>query len=50
VSNVLCPYQLGRTRGWTGGLAAAILIGAIAGRLPAIRTARLSPTEAPRTV
>jgi putative ABC transport system permease protein len=35
---------------WAGGLAAAILIGAIAGLLPAIRAARLSPTEALRTV
>jgi putative ABC transport system permease protein len=35
---------------WGGGLAAAILIGAIAGLLPAVRAARLSPTEALRTV
>jgi putative ABC transport system permease protein len=35
---------------WAGGLAAAILIGAIAGLLPAIRAAGLSPTEALRTV
>ena len=35
---------------WAGGLAAAILIGAIAGLLPAIRAAQLSPTEALRTV
>jgi putative ABC transport system permease protein len=35
---------------WAGGLAAAILIGAVAGLLPAIRAARLSPTEALRTV
>jgi putative ABC transport system permease protein len=35
---------------WAGGLAAAVLIGAIAGLLPAIRAARLSPTEALRTV
>ena len=35
---------------WAGGLAAAILIGAIAGLLPAIRAARLPPTEALRTV
>ena len=28
---------------WVGGLAAAILIGALAGLLPAIRAARLSP-------
>jgi len=32
------------------GLAAALLIGAIAGMLPAIRAARMSPTEALRTV
>jgi putative ABC transport system permease protein len=38
------------TTAWAGGLAAAILIGAIAGLLPAIRAARLSPTEALRTV
>jgi putative ABC transport system permease protein len=31
---------------WAGGLAAALVIGAIAGLLPAIRAARLSPTEA----
>jgi putative ABC transport system permease protein len=31
---------------WAGGLAAALAIGAIAGLLPAIRAARLSPTEA----
>jgi len=35
---------------WAGGLAAALLIGAIAGLLPAVRAARLSPTEALRTV
>ena len=35
---------------WGGGLAAAIAIGAIAGLLPAIRAARMSPTEALRTV
>ena len=37
------------TEAWTGGIASAILIGAIAGLLPAIRAARLSPTEALRT-
>ena len=31
---------------WVGGLGAALAIGAIAGLLPAIRAARLSPTEA----
>jgi len=31
---------------WVGGLVAAILIGAAAGLLPAIRAARLSPTQA----
>ena len=35
---------------WAGGLGAALLIGAVAGLLPAIRAARLSPTEALRTV
>jgi putative ABC transport system permease protein len=31
---------------WAGGLGAALLIGALAGLLPAIRAARLSPTRA----
>jgi len=31
---------------WAGGLAAAVLIGALAGLLPAIRAARLSPAQA----
>jgi putative ABC transport system permease protein len=35
---------------WGGGPASAIAIGAIAGLLPALRAARLSPTEALRTV
>ena len=38
------------TEAWAGGIGAAIAIGAIAGLLPAIRAARLSPTEALRTV
>jgi putative ABC transport system permease protein len=35
---------------WLGGLAAALLIGALAGLLPAIRAARLSPTQALWTI
>jgi putative ABC transport system permease protein len=35
---------------WAGGIGAALIIGAIAGLLPALRAARLSPTEALRTV
>jgi putative ABC transport system permease protein len=38
------------TSAWAGGLLAAILIGAVAGLLPAVRAAQLSPTEALRTV
>ena len=38
------------TTAWAGGLAAALLIGALAGLLPAVRAARMSPTEALRTV
>ena len=34
---------------WAGGLGAAVLIGALAGLLPAMRAARLSPTQALRT-
>jgi len=35
---------------WSGGLAAAVIIGALAGLLPAIRAARLSPAEALWTI
>ena len=34
---------------WAGGIGAALVIGAVAGLLPALRAARLSPTEALRT-
>jgi putative ABC transport system permease protein len=37
------------TEAWTGGIGAAIAIGAIAGLIPALRAARLSPAEALRT-
>jgi putative ABC transport system permease protein len=38
------------TVAWAGGFGAAVAIGAIAGLLPALRAARLAPTEALRTV
>ncbi|MFC8825882.1 hypothetical protein ACFT9I_11055 [Streptomyces sp. NPDC057137] len=34
---------------WGGGLGAAVVIGAVAGLLPALRAARMQPTEALRT-
>jgi putative ABC transport system permease protein len=34
------------TQAWAGGLAAALVIGAVAGLLPALRAARMSPTQA----
>src|SRR5204863_785926 len=34
---------------WSGGIASAILIGAFAGLIPAVRASRMSPTEALRT-
>jgi putative ABC transport system permease protein len=35
---------------WVGGIAAAMLIGALAGLVPAVRASRMSPTEALRSV
>jgi putative ABC transport system permease protein len=35
---------------WAGGLGAALVIGALAGLLPAIRAARMSPTQALWTI
>jgi putative ABC transport system permease protein len=35
---------------WSGGIAAAILIGAVAGLMPAVRASRMPPTVALRTV
>jgi putative ABC transport system permease protein len=37
-------------KAWTGGIASAILIGAVAGLIPAIRASRMPPTVALRTV
>lgn len=34
------------TEAWVGGIAASLIIGAVAGFIPAVRAARLSPTEA----
>jgi putative ABC transport system permease protein len=59
IAGILATAVYANTKGWTvvipttawaGGLAAAVMIGAIAGLLPAIRAARMSPTEALRTV
>jgi putative ABC transport system permease protein len=35
---------------WLGGLGATLVIGIVAGLVPAVRASRLSPTEALRTV
>lgn len=37
------------TLAWAGGFGAALAIGAVVGLLPALRAARMSPTEALRT-
>jgi putative ABC transport system permease protein len=55
IAGVICTAVYAHIKGWptvippeawAGGLAAAIGIGALAGLLPAIRAARLSPTQA----
>jgi putative ABC transport system permease protein len=33
------------TEAWAGGIAASLIIGALAGLIPALRAARLSPTQ-----
>jgi putative ABC transport system permease protein len=35
---------------WSGGIVSAVLIGAFAGLMPAVRASRLPPTVALRTV
>jgi len=58
-AGVVATVVYARTKGWqvvvpveawAGGIVAAVVIGAIAGLVPALRAARLSPTEALRTV
>ena len=34
------------TEAWAGGIAASVIIGAVGGLIPALRAARLSPTQA----
>ena len=34
------------TEAWVGGIAASLIIGVVAGLIPALRAARLSPTQA----
>jgi putative ABC transport system permease protein len=58
LAGVIATTSYAHLKGWTtvippdaclDGLAAAVIIGALAGLLPAIRAARLSPTQALRT-
>jgi putative ABC transport system permease protein len=55
ILGIVCTAVYSHTKGWpvvipleawVGGLAAALVIGALAGLLPAVRAARLSPTRA----
>ena len=41
---IVIPFEA-----WTGGIASAILIGAFAGLMPAVRASRMAPTVALRT-
>ncbi|HEY1523369.1 MAG TPA: FtsX-like permease family protein, partial [Solirubrobacteraceae bacterium] len=59
VMGIIITAVYASTRSWAvvvppsaigGGLASGMLIGAVAGVLPAMRAARLAPTEALRTV
>lgn len=59
VGGALATAAYASTRGWdavvpvyavAGGLAAALAIGALAGMYPAVRAARLAPTDALRSV
>jgi putative ABC transport system permease protein len=59
VLGALATFAYALSRGWgisiplyaiVGGLAAAVLTGVTAGTYPALRAARLAPTDALRTV
>jgi putative ABC transport system permease protein len=59
VFGVVATVVYARSQGWSveipalalyGGVVAALVIGAVAGLYPSLRAARLSPTQALRTV